>query len=233
MHTSSIALAAVALLLTSGAGGPARTGSDGARTDDAGLPWLRDFHADAVADAPSREAEARLGGGVREDEGCGAGAEAGFAIIADMAPAPGPETILASYAAGVVVLDGAGRRLAASPPLECRGSRDTIEGIAAVELLDGEPVIALAATAGGRAERTTWLFFLAPRGEALVPIFAAPVEEHRGEAALTGEVARLPGGAIRYRSPGGAITRWTYDREAGRFVMREVIRQPLAPGPAA
>ncbi|HSK00722.1 MAG TPA: hypothetical protein VK932_05750 [Kofleriaceae bacterium] len=218
--------AALAALFLSGGAGPAPTDELGRA-----LPWLRDFPATAATAAPSREAEAWLRDWRSPPDDCATTSDAGFALAAELLPAvPGLETVLASYTAGVVVLDARGRRVASTPPLSCRGSVDAIEGIAVGELLRGEPVIALAATSGGRAERTTWLLFLAPRGEALAPIFAVPVEEHRGPAVATGEVTRLPGGALRYRSPRGAISRWTYDPAAGRYVMREELRPEPPPG---
>lgn len=237
---SLIASAGVAALLLCGdsAGDPVRPSAERA------LPWLHDFPADAAADAPSRGAEIWLIEPVRPAPApdrrapapaCTTSSSATFALVAELWPTPGPETILASYTSGVVLLDATGRRLAAAPPLACSGSADAIVGLAVGELLPGEPVIALAAAAGGRAERTTWLLLLAPRGEALAPIFAVPVEEQRGEATWSGDVTRLPGGALRYRSPAGAVSRWTYDRGAGRFLLRELIRPSAegAGGPSA
>jgi hypothetical protein len=217
---SSLAAAAIAALLVSrgSAGDPARPQVERA------LPWLHEVTAEAIADAPSRGAEALLRDRRSEGDACTTSSTASFALVADVAPSPGLETVLASYTAGVVVLDASGRRLASAPPLACSGSADAIEGAAVIELLPGEPAIAIAATAGGRAERTTWLFVLALRGEALAPIFAAPVEEWRGPLVSSGDVTRLAGGALRYRAPDGAISRWTYDRAAGRYVMRELIR---------
>jgi hypothetical protein len=215
---AAAAALAIVFLPSDGAGEPARPSAEDA------LPWLHDFPADAVAGAPSRSAEVWLRERPSPDAGCTTTSSASFALVAELAPAPGLETVLASYTAGVVVLDARGRELASAPPLPCLGSVDAIEGIATGELIAGEPAIALAATAGGRAERTTWLYFFARRGEVLAPIFAAPVEEWRGPFVSTGEVTVLPGGALRYRAPDGAISRWTYDRRAGRFVMRELIR---------
>jgi len=195
---SLFAAGAIATLLLSGdsAGDPARP------TVERALPWLHGLSADAAADAPSRGAELGLLDARRPDPACVTSSTASFALVAELAPAPGLETVLASYLTGVVLLDANGRRLASAPPLVCSGSADAIVGVAAGAWLPGEPVIALAATAGGRAERTTWLFLLAPRGEALAPIFAAPVEEQRGEQAWVGEVERLPGGGLRYRFSG-------------------------------
>lgn len=218
MRASLPAVLAALLLGNGSAGGPARPQTERA------LPWLHEVTAEAIADAPSRAAEALLRDGRSGDAACTTSSTASFALVAELAPAPGLETVLASYTAGVVLLDASGRRLASAPPLVCSGSADAIEGAAVVELLPGEPAIALAATAGGRAERTTWLFVLAVRGEALAPIFAAPVEEWRGPLVSTGDVTRLAGGALRYRAPDGAISRWTYDRDAGRYVMRELTR---------
>lgn len=226
MHTSPVVVAALAaLFLAGGAGDP---------TPPA-LPWLRDFPAGASAVTPARDAEAWLRDWRRPEADCTTSSDAGFALAWDLAPAPGPERVLASYTAGVVVLDARGRRLASAPPFLCRGSADTLEGIVVGELFAGEPAIAIAATTGGRAERTTWLFLFALRGEQLAPIFAVPVEEWRGPAVSAGEVTRLPDGALGYRAPDGAISRWTYDREAGRFVMREQLRPPInvTPGPSA
>lgn len=213
--------AIAALFLT--AGGPG-----GPPLAEHALPWLRDVPAAAAADAPARGAEAWLRAWRSPDPACTTSADAGFALAAELHEAPGLETVMASYTAGVVVLDARGRRLASAPPFPCRGSADTLEGIVVIDgdVLAGEPAIAIAATAGGRAERTTSLLLLALRGAELTEIFAAPVEEWRGPEVSAGALTRLPRGALRYRAPDGAISEWTYDREAGRFVMRELLRRP-------
>lgn len=190
------------------------------------LPWLRGFPATAFADEPSWRAELRLHAWQAPDAGCTTSAAGALQLTADVAPPAGAETVLASYTAGIVVLDAHGRKIAAAPAFACRGSVDGIEYIAAGDPLGGEPVIAVAAAAGGRAERTIWLFLFAVRGAGLTAIFAGAVEDWHGEAVATGEVALQPGGLLRYRAPSGALTLWAYDRDARRYVMREVLRGP-------
>jgi len=214
--------ALAALLLAGGGGAPA--------PQELEVPWLRGFPTDAFTDEASAAAEARLREWQRPDaaqaEDCTTTSQGALALVADVSPAPGAETVLASYTLGIVVLDARGHQLASTPPLACRGSVDAIEHIAAGDLHLDAPVIALAATAGGRAERTTWLYLLVVRGERLAPIFAAPVEEWRGPEVSTGELSLQPDGALRYRAPDGALGLWTYDRAAGRFVLRRSLRAP-------
>jgi hypothetical protein len=197
------------------------------------LPWLRGFPAAAFADEPSWRAEIRLHAWQAPDAECVTSAAGALQLTADVAPPAGAETVLASYTAGLVVLDARGRKIAAAPAFTCRGSVDGIEYIAAGDPLGGEPVIAVAAAAGGRAERTIWLFLFAVHGSGLAAIFAGPVEDWHGEAVATGEVALEPGGKLHHRAPNGAITLWVYDRDARRYVMREVLRGPSGTtGPA-
>jgi hypothetical protein len=226
----------------------ASKGPDAPPPKERELPWLRGFPADAYTDEATPAAEARLHGWQAAttvadavpdaDAACTTTARGALALAADVAPAPGIETVLASYTSGVIVLDARGHKLASLPPLTCRGSIDTIESLTAGDLGLGAPVIALAATAGGRAERTTWMYLLVVRGERLAPVFAAPVEEWRGTEVSTGELALGPGGALRYRAPDGAVGTWAYDRTAGRFVLLRSSPPPpppppMAPGPAA
>ena len=203
------------------------------------VPYLRDLSERSaalitIAAEPSWRAALQLARWQTSDPDCTTSAAGAFLLAADVAPAPGVETVLASYTAGLVVLDARGHKLAAAPPLVCAGSVDAIEYIAAIDPQIGDPVIAIAAVAGGRAERTTWLLLFVVRGERISSIFSAPVEEWRGPAVSAGEVDLLDGGALRHHAPSGAVTLWRYDRDAGRYVLREVLRGPgPAGGPAA
>jgi hypothetical protein len=227
LPASAVAAVAALLLTSGGAGTPAPS--------ELGMPWLHGFPADAFTDEPSAGAAARL----REwrdadtdtdaDRGCTTTSQGALALVADVSPGPGAETVLASYTSGIVVLDAHGRRLASTPPMTCWGSSDAIESLAAGDLGLGAPVIALAATSGGRAERTTWLLLLVVRGERLDTIFAAPVEEWYGPVVSTGEIVLQPGGVLRYRAPDGALGLWGYDRGVGRFVVRRSYRPPAPP----
>ncbi|HWU91388.1 MAG TPA: hypothetical protein VN253_29175 [Kofleriaceae bacterium] len=227
MRTPLAPLALLVLILAGGdAGAP--------ESPEPGLPWLRGFPAAAVVDEPSYRAQVRLAAWQAPDPGCLTSAAGAFEVVADAASAVGAETVLASYTAGVVVLDANGRKIASAPPFACRGSVDEIEYVAVGTPLAGDPVIALAAVAGGRAERTIWLFLFVVRGGGLAPIFTAPVEEWRGSEVSKGEVALRLRGGLEYRAPSGAVTRWAYERDAGRYVMREVLRAPGAvTGPSA
>lgn len=198
------------------------------------LPWLRGFPTSAVSDEPTYRGQLRLAAWQAPDAACVTSATGAFELVADAATAPGVETILASYPAGIVVLDARGKKLAAAPAFGCRGSLDAIEYIAVGAPLPTEPTIAIAATAGGRAERTTWMFLFAVRGGGLAPLFAGSVEESRGGEVTEGEVTLRPGGMLEYRAPTGAVTLWGYDRTAGHYVLRELLRAPgTIVGPAA
>ena len=185
----------------------------------AALPWLQGFFApQGVAEQGSRDVLAQLSEWARPAEECVAAAYDGLSLTADVSAAPGNEQILASYTQGVFVLDREGHLLAQSQPWECEGSSDELVALAAGDAAIGTPVVALAATSGGRAENVTLLtMYRVSNGGELQPIFSGEVERHEGETTRTGIVTLIPGGLV-YRDPQGSVGMWLYDAELGRYV---------------
>ncbi|HET9987167.1 MAG TPA: hypothetical protein VFQ65_01575, partial [Kofleriaceae bacterium] len=125
-----------------------------------------------------------------------------------------PETIVASYGLGVVVLDAAGHALARTKPFAAEGSAD---GVAALAIVDGS-LLAVAVQAGGHRESgiTLSLYRLGEHG--LQTLVALPVEEHEGEDTRAGGVVMTPIGLV-YRAPGAATTTtWRYDARRMRYL---------------
>lgn len=183
----------------------------------AALPWLSGFDATAVADRPSPEVTDALAAWHEIDPACVDAVYGGLELDADLAPAPGTETVLASFSQGVAVLDRDGRLVARAPGFACAGSADELVAVAAGDAWIGHPVIALAATTGGHAESLTWLSLYRVAGGELVPVFTGVVEEHDGRRTRTGAVLVAPGGLI-YQAPAGDTSVWSYDPARGRYV---------------
>lgn len=194
----------------------------------AALPWLQGFFMpQGVADHGSRDVLAELAEWRAPVEDCVASAYGGLSLQADVDGTPGDEKILASYTQGVFVLGADRHLLGRAPGLSCEGSADELVALAAGDASIGTPVLALAATSGGRAENVTWLslYRLGDDGT-LHPIFVGEVERHAGDTARTGVVTLVPGGLI-YRDPGGSVGIWLYDAQRGRYV-EEFTTRPSA-----
>lgn len=182
------------------------------------LPWLQGFEPIAVADHASLDAQRELTEWQDFDEGCIASAYGGLRLVADVAPAQGDETLLASFTQGVVVLDQDRHAIARAPGYACRGSADELVAVAAGDAGIGTPLIAIAATSGGHNENLTWLalYRVGDRGE-LVEMFRGVVERHTKHMTRTGTVVFFEGGLL-YRPPSGAPSLWLYDRDRGVYV---------------
>jgi hypothetical protein len=181
------------------------------------LPWLHNFSPAAEASEPTPSVIARMAQWRGADLSCSATAYGGLSIVAEVAPAPGVETVLASFTQGVLVLDARATLLASATPLVCQGSADELEALAAGDAQIGEPVIALAVTAGGHRASATWLMLYRVADGVVAPIFAGIVEDHTADRTRVGEVTLLPG-ALVYRAPTGVRTLWTYDGDQHRYV---------------
>ena len=186
----------------------------------AALPWLQGFFApQAATEQDSREVIAELSEYREPVEDCVATTYGGLTLRADVTPAiEGDERIVASYTQGMFVFDRNRHLVAQAPPFECEGSADELISLAAGDASIGTPVVALAATSGGRAESVTWLtlYRVANSGE-LQPIFVGEVERHAGDSTRTGIITLVPGGLV-YRDPRGSVGLWLYDSELGRYV---------------
>lgn len=185
----------------------------------AALPWLQGFEPAASSDHGSAQVEQQLASFDEDSTApCVSSAYGGLELTADVAPAEGDETVLASFTHGLVVLGADHHLVARAPGFTCQGSADDLIAVAAGDAMIGTPVIALAASSGGHNESITWLT-LYRVGEAgkLVPVFTGMVERHLEHATRTGVVMLFPGGLI-YRPPVGNTQIWLYDRDAGHYI---------------
>jgi hypothetical protein len=194
----------------------------------AALPWLHGFFAPtASTEEGSHEVVAQLGEWRPADEACIGSSYGGMSLTAELGAGEGEETILASFTQGVVVLDRERHLVAQVPGFECEGTADELVALAVGEAGVGVPLVALAATAGGRAENITWLtlYRLAGSGE-LQPVFIGEVERHEGEVSRTGVVTIIPGGLV-YRAPSGDSSLWVWDAERRRYV-EQLASRPVS-----
>jgi hypothetical protein len=183
----------------------------------AALPWLSGYEPVAVEERTADDVQVELAQWQGEaDPRCVASAYGGLRITA------GDQTVLASYTQGVVVLAPDRSVVARAPGFPCYGSADELVALAQGDAGIDVPVVALAATSGGRAENATWIaLYRVGDGGELAPIFSAIVERHAGRITQTGSIELFPGG-LKFRSPDGEMSLWLYDREAGRYVEQRV-----------
>jgi hypothetical protein len=189
------------------------------------IPWLRGFAAEASSDVLSASVGQRLATWQDCDEPCPD--YGGIELTADVAPAEGAETVLASYTRGFVVLDRAGHLVARGNGFVATGSADELLAVAAGDGMLGAPVIAVSARAGGHRESAVWLqLYGVGDDQRLHRLFAAVVEEDEDEIARRGNVLLLPGSLI-YTAPGTVSPElWSYDRNAGQYVRRTAPSRP-------
>lgn len=176
------------------------------------LPWLQGFQPQAVADHPSRAVAQELSEYRAPDDACVASAYGGLSVDS------GGGRILASFSQGVFVVDKDRHLVAQSPGFSCNGSADELVALATGDAFIGKPIVALAATTGGRAESITWLsLYVADETGALEPVFTGTVERHEGHETRTGTVTVVPGGLI-YHAPEGMTSVWIWD--GSRYVQQ-------------
>lgn len=173
------------------------------------IPWLQGFESTAATDHPTRAAVAELAEWQPAEDSCVASAYGGLALTV------GDERVLASYTQGIVVLDKSKNAVAHAPPFTCQGSADELVALSAGDAWIGTPVLALAATTGGKNESITWLTLY--RTSDLAPIFTGVVERHEGHRTRTGIVFVYPGGLL-YQPPSGGPQIWRYDVDQRRYI---------------
>jgi len=182
------------------------------------LPWVHQFVPAAETSEANPSVIARMASWRAADPSCSATAYGGLAITAEVTAEPaGPETVLASFTQGVLVLDDKAKLLASAMPLACEGSADELVALAVGDAHVGEPVIALAVTLGGHREAATWLVLYRVADGVVAPIFTGVVEDDTGDQRRSGDVTLLPG-ALVYRAPSGLRTLWIYDTAQHRYV---------------
>lgn len=169
----------------------------------------------AASDRTSAGVVDRVGGA---DPDCAADAYGGIEVAADVAPDPGTETVLASFSRGVVVLGADGHRIASTPGFGCTGSQDELAAVEIMRTALDTPVIAVAATQGGRRESSTWIALVAVGATAhLDRLFVGEVERRDETGTHAGELRFVPGGLL-YRHPTEGVALWRYDAAAHRYV---------------
>ena len=184
-----------------------------------GVPGLRGFVTTASSDRPEPSVLARIGEWRAADADCAANAYGGIAVTGDLgAGAKHPQTVLATFDELVVV--DANDELVAAAPTEfaCTGgSADALEIVAIGRTWLDVPMIAIAATIGGRAEQSTYVALFRVAGGRLVPMFRGAVEAREGDDVFSGSITIVPEGLV-YRAPGDPATWWRLDHATGRYV---------------
>jgi hypothetical protein len=186
------------------------------------VPWLHGMSGLSASEHASASATRRLDAllPVVDNDACGAGAYQAIELVADIAPAPGSETILGSYAHGIAVLDRSGQLLASTNGYRCDASVDEIEAIAAGRAF-GEPTLVVVAKTGGRRAYTRFVgLFRLGFAKRLDPVFTATVEEHDGDEVRTGAIVMLQD-ALVYRLPDGRYAYYVFD-PVGRVYLAPV-----------
>jgi len=183
------------------------------------MPWLQGFAPDATTDHPTKGAVAELAEWQPAEERCAASAYGGFAL------AFGEQRVLASYTQGIVVLDKNKNAVAHAGPFTCQGSADEILALEAGDAWIDTPVLAFAATTGGKNESVTWLTLY--RASDLAPLFTGVVERHEGRRTRTGVVLVYPGGLL-YQPPAGAPQVWRFDPDQHRYINTGEFTPPNA-----
>lgn len=195
-------------LLAPGAPGAARAPSHPL------LPWLFELQGVTAVDHPDRFVSLAM---ADVDPSCEGNASPTLVLSADVAPAEGTETVVASYVRGVQVFDAAGRFLASAPGYPCTGSADALEVLAAGSAY-GAPTLVIAATTGGHREQLTWLgmYRVGDHGQ-LDAVFAGTVELREDDVVRRGTITVLPEGLLVH-DPLGSTSHWMFDPVAGVYL---------------
>ena len=165
------------------------------------VPWLHGFDervSSTGVDTPGAPAD-------EPNDGCGVAVTRKIELVADVAPSAGRETIVASFQDGISVFDREEHLVSELPGYPCEGSADELDVIA-VGRAYGKPMVAIAATSGGRHETATFIGLFRP-GEKLQPLFTAVVETRSGDTITRGAIYLLPEGLL-YQRPGGGFALW-------------------------
>lgn len=166
------------------------------------LPWL--FNLTNVTAVETGDPLVTIAMDAEIDPSCDELGSPGLALVANVAASAGDETILASYAHGVMVFGREGELIASTPGFPCAGSADEIEVLAAGTAF-GVPTIVMVATTGGRREQLTWLgMFRVGLNGRLEAVFAGAVEQREDGIVRRGSVTVLPD-ALMVRDPLGGV----------------------------
>lgn len=214
MMSGTLLVAALAMAQLSGV----------AAADVPSLPWLHGFTGVRIRASADPGTIGWFGGEVE----CPADAQPPLRLVADVSPAGGRETIVATLTGGIRVTSAEGVELATSAGYPCQGSIDELDVLAAGSVF-GERTIVLAFTSGGRREQQTWIgvYRLGFHGE-IDPLFAGVVETWEDGIVRTGSVTFIPGGLI-YRPPGHRDSLWVFDPVVHTYTPRGPFAHEAAP----
>lgn len=188
------------------------------------LPWLANL--DDATFASSDERASMLPLELDPEASCGPAAYGALTLIADIGPPAGLETIVGSFARGVIVVGADGERIAASSSVPCYGTADALESMA-VGRAWNERVLALVVTSGGRRESSTWLGIYRVRDRGFEKVFSGAVEHYDDGVVRTGRVTLVPGGLF-HRDPNGDLTWWGFERGSRTLQPHRIT--PAVPG---
>lgn len=188
------------------------------------LPWLANLENEVTVSSDERTSTLPIE--LHPETSCEPPAYGAITLTADLAPSAGLETIVGSYARGVLVVGSEGQRIARSSGYPCAGSADELEAMA-VGRAWNERVLALAVTSGGRREASTWLGLYRVSGARFELLFSGTVEQFDDGVVRSGQVTIVPGGLI-HRDPDGEMTWWGF--EGGSRTLQPHRLDPTLPG---
>jgi hypothetical protein len=190
----------------------------------ASLPWL--VNLDDATIATSDERASTLPLELDPETACDPPAYGALTLTADVGPSLGVETIIGSYARGILVLAADGERVAVSAGFPCIGTADQLEGLA-VGRAWNERVVAIVVTTGGRREASTWLGLYRVGTRSFESVFSGIVEHFEDGVVRSGQVTIVPGGLI-HRDPSGDMMWWGFER--GSRTLQPHRISPTLPG---
>ncbi len=193
--------------------------------DTAAIPWLHGFSSAAVIEGGEPGESAELTDDVLS---CPADAQPALRLIADVSPAAGRESIVATFRGGIRITSNEGVELASTAGTPCVGSADALEVLAAGSIF-GEKTLVLAFTTGGRREQQVWLgIYRVGFGGDVDALFAGIVEIREDGVVRSGGVQLLPG-ALLYRPPGHGDSLWIFDPVVHTYTPRGPVDHEAEP----
>jgi hypothetical protein len=188
------------------------------------VPWL--VNLDDATIASSDEPASTLPLELDPQASCDPPAYGALTLTAELGPTLGFETIIGSYARGIVVVGTDGERIATLAGYPCAGTADELEALA-VGRAWNERVVAIVVTTGGRREAATCLGLYRISARGFEPVFSGIVEHYEDGVVRSGRITIVPGGLI-HRDPSGDITWWGFERGSRTLQPHRIT--PTLPG---
>lgn len=179
------------------------------------LPWVRGFAPEAITAQPTPRATQRLS---QIASASAAGDFGALEVRADLDGDARPESVLASYALGVAVVDDRNRVIGRALGFEPAGSADDLLAIAVGDGQLATPLLIVTTQTGGHRISVTTLSLYRLGGRALQPLFAEPIETHDGDQTRSGSLLLVRDG-LWYRAPDAEVAvQWRFDAASARYV---------------